>query len=91
MFDKKLYDIRETNDEERDTETIHTIKKVFYKDDSDIAILEMQKSVNQCDESERRRCWRITPVSLPPADLEIRKNQSARAIGRNILLTNLDN
>ena len=79
---------RETNDEERDTETIHTIKKVFYKGSSDIAILELQNSVNQCSHLDVRRekCWPISPVQLPPADLEIRENQTARALGRNILM-----
>ena len=70
---------RETNDAEEDTETIHTIKNIFYRDPSDIAIVELHASVNNCSDSDK--CWKITPVHLPPADINIRNNQTVRALG----------
>ena len=69
-----------------DTETIHTIKNIFYRDPSDIAIVELHASVNNCSESDVKadKCWKITPVNLPPDDLEIRVNQTVRALGNLI-------
>ena len=66
-----------------DTETIHTIKNVFYREQSDIAIVELHSSVNNCSDSDvdNDKCWKITPVNLPPADIEIRENQRVRALG----------
>ena len=76
---------RETNDYDLDTETIHTIKKVHYNRPSDIAIIELQDSVNKCSliETESGKCWPIKPVILGTEDLEITLNQTARALGGN--------
>ena len=70
---------RETNDAEEDTETIHTIKKIFYRDPSDIAIIELHASVNNCSDSSK--CWKINPVNLPLVDVNIRINQTVRTLG----------
>ena len=76
---------RETNEAKLDTETVHTIKKIYYREPSDIAIVELQSSVNNCSDADVRagKCWKITPVKLPPADIEIRENQTVLALGRN--------
>ena len=69
----------------RDTETVHKIKEVYYKDDSDIAIIELQESVNKCSEdTQKDKCWPIKAINLPENDLEIKLNQYGRALGRNI-------
>ena len=71
-----------------DTETIHTIKAVHYREPSDIAIVELHSSVNNCSDSETKagKCWKITPVKLPSNDLEIRENQTVHALGKNTLV-----
>ena len=86
FFSYYNYFCRETNDNQKDTETIHTIKNVFYNEEvryNDIAILELQRSVNDCTDAENQagKCWPITPVSLPSPDLVIRENQKVRALG----------
>ena len=70
---------------EADTETIHTIKEVHYREQSDIAIVELHYSVNNCSDSETNagKCWKITPVKLPSNNLEIRENQTVYALGKN--------
>ena len=52
---------------------------------SDIAIVELHSSVNNCSDADVKagKCWKITPVKLPPADIEIRENQTVLALGRN--------
>ena len=73
-----------------DTETVHTIKEIHYREPSDIAIVELQSSVNNCSDGDVRagKCWKITPVKLPPADVEIKENQIVRALGNLNLHTN---
>ena len=70
---------------EADTETIHTIKEVHYREQSDIAIVELHSSVNNCSVSDTNagKCWKITPVKLPSNNLEIRENQTVYALGKN--------
>ena len=75
--------LREYNDLERDTETIHTIKNVFYapNGDTDIAVVELQDSVNSCTESDRE-CWTISPLKLPAPELKVTPGQSVRTLGK---------
>ena len=78
---------RETNDNQKDTETVHTIKNVFYNEEvryNDIAIVELQRSVNDCTDAENQavKCWPITPALLPSPGLVVRENQRVRALGR---------
>ena len=78
-----IYDLIE-NDNGRDTETIHTIKNIFYNDEvryNDIAIVELQRSVNDCTDAENWKCWPITPVLLPSPEIVVTDSQIVRALG----------
>ena len=87
---------RESNDYEPDTETVHSIKRVYLPEDSgnpyivenktDLAIIETMDDINSCTESNRD-CWQITPVKLadPVKHQTIPKLTTVRTLGSHLI------
>ena len=86
--------IRENSDLEYDEETIHTIKRIHLPRNSgkyyvsgrtktDFALVELESSVNSCtaEETQKGRCWLITPVKLPDEFMIIPPLQEVRTLG----------
>ena len=88
---------RENNDNDADTETVHSIEKVFLPPNSgdpytmpnktDLAIIETAEDVNVCEESNRD-CWPITPVRLadPVKHQTIDALTEVRTLGSKLIL-----
>ena len=87
--------LREENDKEYDRETLHDIARVHLPENSgdpynktegettDFALIETKEDVNTCKEDKNERdCWKITPVKLPEADMEIPNLQKVRTLGK---------
>merc|ERR1711970_1474243 len=85
--------LRELNDIELDTETIHDIKTIHLPSNSgphgkkglknDFALIELSESANTCTEQETvdGKCWKIDPVRLPDPSLELSRLQKVRTLG----------
>eukprot|EP00092_Neocalanus_flemingeri_P055151 GFUD01065077.1.p1 GENE.GFUD01065077.1~~GFUD01065077.1.p1 ORF type:complete len:342 (+),score=69.68 GFUD01065077.1:41-1027(+) len=86
--------LRENSDQQADTETVHTIQAVHLPEKSgdpyqepkgdwtDLALLELTRSVNHCEEkASTRDCWPIRKVRLPDPDIQISIGDAVRTLG----------
>ena len=87
---------RENSDQADDTETVHTIARVHLPkksgkpadepvgDLTDFALVQLEKSVNDCEEkATSRTCWPIRPVRLPDPYITINNGDSVRMLGES--------